>query len=417
MNRINRPLGAAATLLVAIYSVGIGASSIFPGMIPAALAAAPTSVTIVSDFQSELGCTGDLQPDCATTHLTYDAADDVWQGTWTIPAGSWSYKAAIDNSFDENYGAGAVANGPQISLNLGASTIVKFYYDPNSHWVTSNHNSRIVTAPGSFQSDLGCPGDWQPDCLRSWLEDSDGDGTYTRSTTALPVGNYDVKATINETWDEYYGLGGAGGGDIPFTVPVNNALVTFRFVSATNILTVVVDDATDPTTSNVNVTLRQGGQINSYPVLINWTASDDVTADAALHHKVQVRRWLNGAWGSWSGFGTVTGIPAVTGDLPFWRTFQFRVRTRDEAGNWGAWALSNTINGWRRQERHFSLGTSWSINSTAGAMRGKTANSSVVGARASAHFEGNGAAVVMPVEPGLGTAQICIDPGRLTRAA
>ena len=48
----------------------------------------PTSVTIAGDLQSELGCTGDWDPGCAATHLTYDAGDDVWQGTWTVPAGN-----------------------------------------------------------------------------------------------------------------------------------------------------------------------------------------------------------------------------------------------------------------------------------------------------------------------------------------
>ena len=64
-----------------------------------------------------------------------------------------------------------------------------------------------MTAPGSFQSELGCPGDWDPGCLRSWLQDPDGDGRYTMSTTALPPGSYEVKAAINQSWDENYGAG------------------------------------------------------------------------------------------------------------------------------------------------------------------------------------------------------------------
>ncbi len=46
---------------------------------------APTSVTIAGSLQSELGCAGDWDPACAATHLTYDAGDDVWQGTLTLP--------------------------------------------------------------------------------------------------------------------------------------------------------------------------------------------------------------------------------------------------------------------------------------------------------------------------------------------
>ena len=72
---------------------------------------APSAVTIAGSLQSELGCAGDWQPDCAATQLTYDAADDVWQGTFTVPAGSWEYKAP-STTWDENYGLHAVATGP-----------------------------------------------------------------------------------------------------------------------------------------------------------------------------------------------------------------------------------------------------------------------------------------------------------------
>jgi glycosidase/fibronectin type 3 domain-containing protein len=201
----------------------------------------PASVTIAGSLQSELGCAGDWDPGCAATHLTYDATDDVWQGTWNVPAGSWEYKAALNNSWDENYGANAQPNGPNIALNLASAASVKFYYDHKSHWVTDNRNSRIATAPGSYQSEIGCPGDWQPDCLRSWLQDPDGDGTYTFSTTAIPAGNYEFKVAINESWDVNYGAGGAQNGpNIPFSVPGSGFIVTFSFDSATNVPSVSV---------------------------------------------------------------------------------------------------------------------------------------------------------------------------------
>ena len=43
----------------------------------------PTSVTVAGSLQSEAGCPADWDPACATTHLAYDANDDVWQGTFT----------------------------------------------------------------------------------------------------------------------------------------------------------------------------------------------------------------------------------------------------------------------------------------------------------------------------------------------
>jgi glucoamylase len=201
----------------------------------------PTSVTIAGSLQSALGCPADWDPACAATHLTYDAGDDVWQGTFALPAGSYEYKAALNDSWTENYGLNAQPNGANIPLNLGSAASVKFYYDNKTHWVTDNVNSVIAVAPGSFQSELGCPSDWDPGCLRSWLEDPDGDGVYTFETTALPAGSYETKVAINESWDENYGAGGVlNGANIAFSVPVDNTKVTFSYVAATHVLTVDV---------------------------------------------------------------------------------------------------------------------------------------------------------------------------------
>jgi glycosidase/chitodextrinase len=225
----------------------LGAAGLLASLLPTAAAvpalashtAAPSSVTIAGSLQSEIGCGGDWDPACAASHLTFDAGDDVWQGSFPLPAGDYEYKAALRDSWDENYGLHAAAGGANIPLGLGAGRTVKFYYDHASHWVTDNVSSVIAVAPGSFQSELGCPGDWQPDCLRSWLQDADGDGVYTMVTTALPAGSYETKVAINEAWDENYGQGGVpNGANIAFTVPAAGAKVTFRYVAATHVLTV-----------------------------------------------------------------------------------------------------------------------------------------------------------------------------------
>ena len=197
------------------------------------------TVALVGSLQSELGCPGDWQPDCAASELVMDAGDDVWQKSVSVPAGSYEYKVAINDSWDENYGANAQPNGANIGLTLANTTTVKFYYDDKSHWVTSNHTAVIAVAPGSFQSELGCPGDWQPDCLRSWLQDIDGDGVYTFATTAIPAGSYEGKVALNENWDVSYGVGG-GSDNIPFTVANSGDTVTFSFNATTNVPTITV---------------------------------------------------------------------------------------------------------------------------------------------------------------------------------
>lgn len=201
----------------------------------------PSAVTVAGSLQSEVGCGGDWDPACANTHLAYDADDDVWQATFSLVAGFYEYKAALNDSWDENYGLNAVAGGPNIPLSLGADTSVKFYYDHKSHWITDNQSSLIVTAPGSYQSEIGCGSDWDAGCLRSWLQNTDGDNLYTFSTTSIPAGDYEVKAAINESWDVNYGQGGVQNGpNIPFSVFQDNSTVTFTFDSTTNVLTVQV---------------------------------------------------------------------------------------------------------------------------------------------------------------------------------
>lgn len=188
----------------------------------------PSSVTVAGSLQDELGCPGDWQPECAATHLGYDVDDDVWQGIFTLPAGSWEYKAALNDAWDESYGT---SDGGNIALETVADTDVKFYYSHNSHWATDNFSSVIATLAGSMQDELGCPGDWSPDCLRTWLQDADGDGIFTFITNALPAGDYETKVAINESWDESYGT--PEGDNVPFSVP-EGATTTFTYDAVTH---------------------------------------------------------------------------------------------------------------------------------------------------------------------------------------
>jgi glucoamylase len=225
-----RPVLVAAVLIATILVPGASVS-----------AADPASVTIAGSLEQEAGCPADWDPACATTHLTYDAGDDVWQGTFALPAGAFEYKAALDDGWTENYGLHAQPNGSNIPLGLAPGAPVKFFYDHKSHWVTDNQGSVIAVAPGSFQSELGCPTDWDPGCLRSWLQDPDGDGIYSLQTTALLQGSYETKVAINEDWAENYGQGGVlNGSNIAFTVPADHLAVTFTYDSVSHVLSVVV---------------------------------------------------------------------------------------------------------------------------------------------------------------------------------
>src|SRR4051794_15099735 len=103
--------------------------------LPAAAAAA--TVALVGDLQSELGCPGDWQPECATTELKpVDGQPDLYRSAFEVPAGVWSYKVALDDSWAVNYGAGGVAGGANLSLSLPTSRTVTFTFDNATHVVS-----------------------------------------------------------------------------------------------------------------------------------------------------------------------------------------------------------------------------------------------------------------------------------------
>ncbi len=224
-----------ATLLGAPSAAGPAPT----GKMPAPAAAAvvqPANVSVPGTHNTEMGCGGDWDPACDQAQLTIDPKDQIWKGTFTLPAGSYEYKAAINKAWTESYG---LHTGPGNIPYTTAGGSVTFFYDHATHWVTSTAEGPIITAPGSMQSELGCPGDWQPDCMLPWLQDTDGDGTYTYSTAAVPAGSYELKVAHDRSWDVNYGAGGVPGGpNVAFTVPADGVVVTISYVLATHQITV-----------------------------------------------------------------------------------------------------------------------------------------------------------------------------------
>jgi hypothetical protein len=75
-------------------------------------------------------------PDCAQAQLTLDTVDGLWKlSVPNLAAGSYEFKAAINNSWAENYGLGGVPNGSNIAVKHDGGPVT-FRYDPASHLVT-----------------------------------------------------------------------------------------------------------------------------------------------------------------------------------------------------------------------------------------------------------------------------------------
>lgn len=95
------------------------------------------SVTLVGSLQDEAGCGGDWDPTCETTFLE-DQGDGVWTGTFTLPAGEYEYKVAMNADWAENYGADGEQDGANIVLTLEEETEVTFTYDHNTNMVVDS---------------------------------------------------------------------------------------------------------------------------------------------------------------------------------------------------------------------------------------------------------------------------------------
>jgi alpha-amylase len=92
------------------------------------------SVTVAGSLQTEIGCPdppGDWQPNCAASHLTFTPVEPTgqWQATFTLPAGTYEWKVAINDSWDVNYGAGGAAGGSNLTLSLSTESSVTFSWD------------------------------------------------------------------------------------------------------------------------------------------------------------------------------------------------------------------------------------------------------------------------------------------------
>ncbi len=93
----------------------------------------PESVTFVGNFQALLGCAADWDPACEATMISDDDGDGVWTGTFTLPAGDYEAKVALNAAWAEAY------PGENMKFSLAEETAVEVVYD---------HNAKTVTLPG-----------------------------------------------------------------------------------------------------------------------------------------------------------------------------------------------------------------------------------------------------------------------------
>src|SRR5450830_945743 len=71
----------------------------------------PAAVAVAGDFNVLLGAPANWAPQYDESQMQLDVVDQLWKLAADLPAGSYSFKIAINRSWDENYGAFGVFDG------------------------------------------------------------------------------------------------------------------------------------------------------------------------------------------------------------------------------------------------------------------------------------------------------------------
>jgi hypothetical protein len=138
-------------------------------------------IVLVGDMLSEIGGT-DWAPSNLVGWLKPTENADQFELTLHLPEGSWNYKVALNESWVVNYGAGGVANGPNIPLVVpGGGAMVRFTYHTDTHVIEHDILANTGGAP----------------IVAIWKANQ---GSYNWDTRGLASGEYQVGMRVV---DEY----------------------------------------------------------------------------------------------------------------------------------------------------------------------------------------------------------------------
>ena len=97
----------------------------------------PDAVAVAGDFSILLGAPANWAPQYDEVQMELDQVDQLWKIAADIPAGFYSFKIALNRSWDENYGAFGVFDGPNHEVHHGGGLLVIKY----------DHRSRDIVLP------------------------------------------------------------------------------------------------------------------------------------------------------------------------------------------------------------------------------------------------------------------------------
>jgi len=207
--------------------------------------APPEKIVIAGAFQSALNCANDWDPNCDYTELIFNSSTGLYAGTFQIPEGKNRYKVTVGGSWDINYGENGILNGADIFLCLpSGSEEITFTYDPSTNLVTTSPITSgfspdclpMVVLAGSFQDELGCYGDWVPDCTNTALI-YNSDSELFEADLNIPTGCYDYRVVLENSWENSFGQEGIHNGpNYTISIPANPDITHFTYDPVSHIV-------------------------------------------------------------------------------------------------------------------------------------------------------------------------------------
>jgi hypothetical protein len=95
----------------------------------------PEAVAVAGDFNTILGAPENWAPQYDEAQMEFDFLDQLWKKTAELPAGHYTFKIALNRSWNENYGAFGTFDGPNHEL----------YHDGGMVTIRYNHSTRDIT--------------------------------------------------------------------------------------------------------------------------------------------------------------------------------------------------------------------------------------------------------------------------------
>jgi hypothetical protein len=95
----------------------------------------PEAVAVAGDFNTILGAPENWAPQYDEAQLELDSLDQLWKINAELPAGYYTFKIALNRSWEENYGAFGTFDGPNHEL----------HHDGGSVTIRYDHRTRDIT--------------------------------------------------------------------------------------------------------------------------------------------------------------------------------------------------------------------------------------------------------------------------------